>query len=96
MVQLFLLCFGCVVLTIPVGSVSLEGCFILPLVLASDTLSSSFLVVLFTITFAVMLWSYYYLDTEASFLRLFYLIALFISSITILLVSGSLLLLFIG
>jgi len=43
-----------------------------------------------------MLWSYYYLDTEASFLRLFYLISIFILSITILLVSGSLLFLFIG
>ena len=96
MVQLFLLGFGCVVLTIPVGSVSLEGPYILPLVLSRDPLSSSFLVVLYSITIAVMLWSYYYLDTEASFLRLFYLISLFITSITILLVSGSLLLLFIG
>ena len=83
-------------LSLPAGSVTLDGTYILPLVFSSDPLSSSFLVVLYTITFAVLLWSYYYLDTEASFLRLFYLISLFITSITILLVSGSLLLLFIG
>ena len=61
-----------------------------------DFFSTSFNLILFTITVSVLVWSYYYMDTDDSYTLLLYLITSFIFSMTILLISGSLLSFFIG
>lgn len=93
---LFVLFYACFLLSLPTGVLQLEGHFLFQISFVSDFFSTRFNLILFSITLSVLVWSYYYMDTDDSYTLLFYLITSFIFSMTILIISGSLLSFFIG
>jgi NADH:ubiquinone oxidoreductase subunit 5 (subunit L)/multisubunit Na+/H+ antiporter MnhA subunit len=93
---LFVLLYACFLLSLPTGVLQLEGHFLFHLTFVSDFFSTRFNLILFSISLSVLVWSYYYMDTDDSYTLLFFLISLFIFSMSILIISGSLLSFFIG
>ena len=93
---LFILLYACFLLTLPTGVLQLEGHSLFQLSFVCDFFATCFNLILFSITVSVLVWSYYYMDTDDSYTLLFYLITTFIFSMTILIISGSLLSFFIG
>nr|YP_003433785.1 NADH dehydrogenase subunit 5 [Decipisagitta decipiens]BAI68176.1 NADH dehydrogenase subunit 5 [Decipisagitta decipiens] len=64
--------------------------------LAYDLMSFSFFWILFLISLSVVIWSYYYMDSEAWYMRFIYILYSFISSMIILIFSSTICMALIG
>lgn len=96
--MLFLYFLSCILFfcSSSVGSVCLCFGLFVDVVLSADAITIQFSLVLCAISISVLLWAFYYLDTETSFIRFIHLVFTFLFSIFLLVFSSNLLLAFVG
>ena len=78
------------------GSISITLSMGLCLVLSADVSSYVFMLTIFTISVSVLIWSYYYLDSELVYRRFVGIVLVFLGSMFLLVFSGDLLALFVA
>jgi len=96
MVILYLFVVIAISSVVPLGSCILFLGSLFPLGLCSDACCVHFCNILFLISSSVLLWSFYYLDTEAQFVRFVHLVFSFLGSMFLLIFSANLVTILVG